>query len=76
MKKFKKNLSIMKYNEEVLNEKAVKKSTQILYDKGLFDIYDNADEVLKDYLFIDGAKERPRPNIEELNDGDNVIQCF
>ena len=26
---------------------------QTLYDEGFFDIYNNADEVLKDYLFIE-----------------------
>ena len=37
---------------------------QILYDKGFFDIYDNADEVLKDFLSL----ERRRPNLDEVND--------
>ena len=44
--------------EDVLIEKTVKTSIQILYDKGLFDIYDKADEVLKDYLLIDEPKKR------------------
>ena len=45
---------------------------QILFDKGLFDNYDNADEVLKDYLLIEDEK-RCTPDLEEVND---VIQWF
>ena len=37
--------------EEVLVQRAVKTTIQILYDKELFDNYDNADEVLEDFLF-------------------------
>ena len=47
-----------RFNEGVLIEKAVKTTIQILYDKGLFDNYNNADEALKDYQLI----ERRRPN--------------
>ena len=36
-----------KQSEEVLTGRAVKTTIQILYGKGLFDNYDNADEVLK-----------------------------
>ena len=36
--------------EEVLFEQAVKLTIQIIYDRGLFEISDNADEVLKDNL--------------------------
>ena len=39
--------------EVVLIEQGVKKTIQTLYDKELFDKYDNADEVLKNYLIID-----------------------
>ena len=39
-----------RYNREVWIEKAVKTTLQTLYDKGLFDNYDNVDEVLKKYL--------------------------
>ena len=46
--------------EEVLIQRAVKTTIQILYDKGLFDNYDNADEVIKDFLFT----RRP-PDLEE-----------
>ena len=45
----------------------MKTTTQILYDKGLFDNYDNADEVLKNYLPIK-VNERRRPDLEELKD--------
>ena len=37
--------------EDILVQRAVKTSIQILYDKGLFDNYDNADKVLEDFLF-------------------------
>ena len=38
--------------EEVLIQRAVKTTIQILYDKGLFDNYANADKVLEDFLFV------------------------
>ena len=47
--------------EEVLIRRAVKTTTKKLYDKGSFDNYDNTDEVLKDFLFV----ERRRPDSEE-----------
>ena len=37
--------------EEILVQRAVKTTIQILYDKGLFDNYANADKVLEDFLF-------------------------
>ena len=37
--------------EDILIQRAVKTTIQILYDKGLFDYYDNADKVLEDFLF-------------------------
>ena len=37
--------------EEILVQRAVKKTIRILYDKGLFDNYANADKVLEDFLF-------------------------
>ena len=37
--------------EETLIQRAVKTTTQILYNKGLFDNYANADKVLEDFLF-------------------------
>ena len=52
-KKF--NEFILQYNkqsvEDILIQRAVKTTIQILYDKGLFDNYDNADKVLEDFLF-------------------------
>ena len=37
--------------EEILIQRAVKTTIQILYDKGLFDNFHNADKVLEDFLF-------------------------
>ena len=37
--------------EEILIRRAVKTTIQILYDRGLFDNYQNADKVLEDFLF-------------------------
>ena len=37
--------------EEILIQRAVKTTIQILYDKGLFDNYANADKVSEDFLF-------------------------
>ena len=37
--------------EDISIQRAVKTTIQILYDKGLFDNYDNADKVLEDFLF-------------------------
>ena len=49
--------------EEVLIYRAVKTTIQILHDKGLFDNYNNAEEVLKDFLFV----ETRRPDLDKLN---------
>ena len=37
--------------EDILVQRAVKTTIQILYDKGLFDHYTNSDKVLEDFLF-------------------------
>ena len=37
--------------EEILIQRTVKTTIQILYDKGLFDNFQNADKVLEDFLF-------------------------
>ena len=37
--------------EDILIQRAVKTTIQILYDKDLFDNYANADKVLEDFLF-------------------------
>ena len=49
----------------------MKTTIQILYDKRFIDIYDNADELLNDYLFIN---ERRRLDLEELIDDYDAIQ--
>ena len=36
--------------EDILVQRAVKTTLQILHDKGLFDNYANADKVLEDFL--------------------------
>ena len=51
--------------EEILIQRVVKTTIQILYDKGLFDKFQNADEVLEDFLFT----TRRRGDLsEEVND--------
>ena len=53
--------------EEILIQRAVKTTKQILYDKGLFDIYANADKVLEDFLFT----TRRRGDLsDQINDTD------
>ena len=49
--------------EDILIERAVKRTIQILYDKGLFDIYANADKVLENFLFT----TRRRDDLSEDN---------
>ena len=49
--------------EEILIQRAVKTTIQILYDKGLFDNYQDADKVLEDFLFV----TRRRGNLSEEN---------
>ena len=49
--------------EETLIQRAVETTIQILYDKGLFDNYQNADKVLEDFLFT----TRRRPDVSEEN---------
>ena len=51
--------------EDILVQRAVKTTIQILYDKGLFDNYANADKVLEDFLFT----PRRRGDLsEQVND--------
>ena len=50
--------------EDILIQRAVKTTIQILYDRGLFDNFQNAEEVLKDFLFV----TRRRPDLEKVND--------
>ena len=53
--------------EEILIQRAVKATIKILYDKGLFDNYANADKVLEDFLFTTRRREDLS---EEINDTD------
>ena len=48
--------------EEILVQRAVKTTIQILYDKGLFDSYAKSDNVLEDFLFT------TRPDLEKVNE--------
>ena len=56
--------SVKQSKEEVLIEGAVKATIQILRDKRIFDNYDNADEVLEQYVFIE-VKEKIRPSSDQ-----------
>ena len=63
------NEFILQYNkqnvEDILIQRAVKTTIQILYDKRLFDNYVNADKVLEDFLFT----SRRRGDLsEQVND--------
>ena len=49
--------------EEILIQRAVKTTIQILCDKGLFDKFQNADKVLGDFLFT----TRRRGDLSEEN---------
>ena len=49
--------------EEILIPRSVKTTIQILYDRGLFDNFQNAEEVPKDFLFV----TRRRPDLEKVN---------
>ena len=49
--------------EEILIRRAVKTTIQVLYDRGLFDNYANADKVLEDFLFV----TRRRGDLSEKN---------
>ena len=51
--------------EEILIQRTVKTMIQILYDKGLFDNFQNADKVLEDFFFT----TRRRADLsEQVND--------
>ena len=51
--------------EEILPERAIKTTLQILYDEGLLENYANADKVLEDFLFT----TRRRVDLsEQVND--------
>ena len=55
--------------EDILIQRAVKTTIQILYDKGLFDNYANADKVLEDFLFTTRRRG-------DLSDQINETQWF
>ena len=50
--------------EDILIQRAVKATIQVLYDKGLFDKYTNAEKISEDFLFT----TRRRGDLEEVND--------
>ena len=52
------------HKKDPLIERAVRTTIQILYDKGLFDNYANADQALKDYLLVE-VNDRRRPDLEQ-----------
>ena len=58
----------LRYNklnvENILIQKAVKTTIQIINDKRLFDNFQNAEEVFKGFLFT----TRRRPDLEQVND--------
>ena len=56
--------------EETFFQRAVKMTMQILYDKGVFDNYANADKVLEDFLF---DTQRIGDLSEQVND---VVHWF
>ena len=55
------NEVILQYNkrnvEDFLIQRAVKTTMQILYDKGVFDNFQNADKVLEELLFTTRRRE-------------------
>ena len=56
--------SVKQSKEEVLIQGAVKATIQILRDKRIFDNYDNADEILEEYVFSE-VKEKIRPSSDQ-----------
>ena len=59
------NLQNNKQNvEDILFQRAMKTTIEILYNRGLFDNFRNAEKVLKDFLFT----TRRRPDLEKVND--------
>ena len=50
--------------EEIIIQRAVKTTIQILHDKKLFNGFPNAEKVLKDFLFV----TKRRSDLEEVND--------
>ena len=54
--------------EDILIQRAVKPTIQTLYDRGFFDNFQNAEEVLKDFVFT----TRRRPDLEKVNDNNDI----
>ena len=54
--------------EDILIQRAVKTTIKILYDKGLFDNYANADKVLEDFLFTSRRRGDLSEQINENED--------
>ena len=52
--------------EEILVQRAVKTTIQILYDKGLFDNYANADKVLEDFLLTTRRREDLSEQVNDI----------
>ena len=53
--------------EEILIQRAVKTTIQLLYDKGLFDNYANADKVLEDFFLQQDVEEIYQKIIHKYN---------
>ena len=53
--------------EDILIQRAVKTTIQILYDKGLFDNYANADKVLEDFLFVTRRRGDLSEQVNDVN---------
>ena len=53
--------------EDILVQRAVKTTIQILYDKGLFDNYQNADKVLEDFLFVTRRRGDLSEQVNDVN---------
>ena len=56
--------------EDILIQRAVKTTIQILYDRDFFGNFQNAEELLKDLLFV----TRRRGDLEKINE--NNTQSF
>ena len=61
--------------EEILIQRAVKTTIQILYDKGLFDNFQNADKVLEDFLFTTRRRGDLSKNNAELHLDELLYLC-
>ena len=53
--------------EDILVQRAVKTTIQILYDKGLFDKFQNADKVLEDFLFTTRRRGDLSEQVNDVN---------